>query len=103
MAVQMIGREIQEHADIGTKLFDQLELKAAQLRDGNGFFAGFFYARDQRRADVARKNGGESGAPQNVFDERGRGRFPVGPGDTDEPALQETVGKLNLAPDRDAF
>src|SRR2546421_8634177 len=48
-----IGREIQEHADAGTKLFDQLELKAAQLSDGNGFFAGFFHARDQRRANVA--------------------------------------------------
>jgi len=31
--VQMVGREIQEHADVGAKRFNQLQLKTTQLHD----------------------------------------------------------------------
>src|SRR5262245_28684611 len=103
MSVQMIGREIQKYTDVGTKLFDQFELKAAQLGDGDGFVAGLLHARNQRRADVACKKGGESGAPQNVLDEGSRRGFPIRAGNPDEASLYKTVGKLNFAPNRDAL
>ncbi len=68
MAVQMVGCEIQEHADVGAERFNQLQLKTAQLRDCDGVVAGLLHACDQGRADISRENGGKAGVLQNVFD-----------------------------------
>src|SRR5207244_3555190 len=70
MAVEMIGREVQEHADIGTKLFDQLQLKTAELRNGDGLVTGLFHVGNQGRANVARQNRGETRILQNVLNQR---------------------------------
>ena len=103
MAVQMIGREIQEHADVWLELFDKLQLKAAEFRNSDGVFIGLFDAGNQGRADVARQNRGETRVFQNVLDQRSRCRFSIRTGNPDEPPFQKAVRQLDLAPHCDAF
>src|SRR5277367_4520957 len=53
VAIEMIGSQIQEHADFGAKRIDGFELKAADFGDGHGDIDRGFDQRQQRRADVA--------------------------------------------------
>ena len=103
MAVEMIGREIQKHADVGAKRVDEFELKAAELDDGASIVFHRVDAGDERRADISRENGWNPGRLQNVFDERSRRRLSVRTGDSDQRALEEAIGQLDFAPNRDAF
>ena len=68
MTVEMIGRDVEEHADLGTKFLNDFELKTADFDDGDGGIAGFGNARDQRRADIARNNRGNARAFKDVTD-----------------------------------
>ena len=103
MPVQVVGREIQKHADVGAKCFNQLQLKTAQLRHRDGVVAGLLHSRNQGSADIPGENGGKTGAFQDVFDQGGRRRLPVRAGDPDQASLQETVRQLHLAPDGDTL
>jgi hypothetical protein len=101
--VQVVGCEIQEHADVGAKRFDQLQLKTAQLHNRDSAVAALFHARNQGSADIPGENGGKTGVLQNVFDQGRRRRFPVRAGDPDQASAKKTVRQLHLAPDGDAL
>ena len=104
VAVEMVGRHVQEHGGMGAELLDALELKARELahdrapgldRSGEG---------GQRGADVA---GGVSGDPAALEHRRRqeRGRcLAVGSGDADDriALLEQAVRELHLGPHGDA-
>ena len=46
VAVQVIGRQIEQHADVGAEGIDQLELETADFDDGDAAVGGFFDSRD---------------------------------------------------------
>src|SRR5690348_3534587 len=101
--VEMIGSQVQEHADVGTEGIDEFELEAAEFHYRPGAFRGGVGAGNQRRADVSGEQGGNSRTAQNVFDERGCGGLAVGAGDAEHLSLEETESELDFAPDVDAL
>src|SRR6202521_1321548 len=66
MPVQVVGREIQKHADVRAKCFNQLQLKAAQLHHSDGVGAGLLHSRNQGSADIPSENRGKTSAFQNM-------------------------------------
>src|ERR1700675_4532537 len=103
MAVEMVGRQIQEHAYIWTKRVDELELKAAELGHCASVVLHLVHASDERRSDVSCENRRHPGRLQNMFGEQGRRRLAVRTGDPNQSASLKPVGQLNFAPNRDAF
>ncbi len=103
VAVEMIGREIQEHANFRAKGIDGFELKAADFGDGYAGVDRGFDQGQQRRADIAADQCGDVRGLQNVRDQRGGGGFAVRAGDGHEFAAQKAPGQLDFAPHRDAF
>src|SRR6267154_1555923 len=87
VAVQMVWRKVQQNSDARTKCFDQLELKAAELRNGNRALRRLVRLRDQRSANVSREYRRETRVTQNVIDERSRRRLTLRAGDTNQTAL----------------
>ncbi len=57
---------------------------------------------DQRVADIAPDKGSESAFSENLADQGGRRGLAVGPGDSRNRRVDEFVGQLNLADNRDA-
>ena len=53
VAVEVIGRDIQHHRDLGVEGLDGLQLKAADLEHNPGVVGGGLDEADGRRADVA--------------------------------------------------
>lgn len=102
MTIEVIGSEIEKETDVGSENIDEFELEAAEFGDGDGLVRGFADDGDERRADIAGENGGKTGVAKDVLDERGGGGFSVGAGDTDEAAVEKTIGELDFAPDGDA-
>jgi len=100
--VEVIGGQVQHHADVGAKCLDGLELKTAHLRHRDRQIAGGFHARKQRRADVATHEHRNAGGLQDVADERGRRRLAVRPGDRHQPPAQKTPRQLDFAPYRNS-
>ncbi len=99
VAIEVIGGEIQEDADVRTERFDQFELEAAEFRDGNGLIGGLLDDVDERSSDIPGEQCGETGVFQNVFDERSGCGFSVGASNGNEAAMEKAVGKFDLAPD----
>ena len=99
VAIEMIGRQIQQHTDLRTETFDGFQLKAADFGDRHGLVGGSFHQREQRRADVAADERRNVRRLQYVRYERCRGGLAVRAGDCDQLAAQEAPGQLDFAPD----
>ena len=101
--VQMVRRQIQQCPDVRPELFNQLQLKAAQFRDGYRSRIQHFHFRNQRRSHIACKIGTHRPGFQDVMNQRGRRGFAVRSRDANQLALQKPVRKFNFTPDRDAL
>ena len=66
VAVEMVGSEIQQHADFRAELVNRFQLKAADFSDRHGRVGGPFHQREQRRADIAADQRGNVRCLQNV-------------------------------------
>ena len=101
--VEMIGSEIQQHADFRPECFDRLELEAADLGYRDGVSVEASTQREQRSSNVAADQRRNVGRLQNVRDERRRRGLAVRAGDRDELASQKSPRQLYFAPHRNSL
>src|SRR6267154_6583653 len=98
----MIRCEIEEHANVGAEFLNQLELKTAQLHNGDRIVGHALNAGNQRSADVASKNCRKRCRPQDMLDQRSGGSFSIRASDADKLALAKPISEFNFAPNGDA-
>ena len=100
MAIDMVGRDVEPHRDMGVEGLQQFELVGRQLQHVEAALA-------QRRqveraaADIAADLAAHAGLGEDMADQRRRRRLAVGAGDGDEPRL--VLGarqQLDVADDR---
>jgi hypothetical protein len=94
--VEVVGREVEEQADVGRKSVRIGELEGAQLDDDP--IGLLLPHRDlgERSADVAARQGAQSAGLEDLLAERGRRGLAVGTGDPDDPRGEVSVGELDL-------
>jgi hypothetical protein len=100
MAIEVVGRDVEQHPALGRKRVGVLELKARALADHRGLRRCFVDERGERSAHVAGdRHGRPSDAPRvpEQFDHR---RLAVRSGDAHERVRQQPPGELELADDR---
>jgi hypothetical protein len=100
VAVQVIGRDVQETRDARPEALDPLELEARHLRDRD--LRGDVHGGDQRHAEVPARERAPSRALEREADEARRRALPVRPGDGHDRAGEQLEGELDLAADGDA-
>ncbi len=98
VAVEVIGREIQEHANLRAEFINRFQLEAADLRDGHDRVRRPFHQRKQRRADIAAYQRGNVRRLQNVREQRGGGGLSIRASDGDQLSAQITPGQFDFAP-----
>src|ERR1700688_4046078 len=103
MAVEMVGRQIQEHAYIWTKRVGELELKAAELGHCRRVVLHLVHASDERRSNVSCKNRVHPSGLQNMSGDGTRRRFAVRTGAPNQSASDKPISQLDFAPNRDAL
>src|ERR1039457_2533859 len=96
MPVEMVGRDIQNDADIRLEAVNGFKLKTGQLQYIPLFRPRHFDHRSRRGTDVAADLTRNPGFTQDMSGQRGRGRFSVRPGDADRVTPQEPRGQLQL-------
>jgi hypothetical protein len=100
VAIEMIGREVRDHADVGSERVDTGQLEGAHLehhpivdvtgaRDIRG-------GRGQPAAHVASRHGAHARGAQQVVDQKRGGRLPIRPGNRDQCTREEPSGQLWL-------
>ncbi len=100
--VEVVLRQVEEHAHARTEALDVLELEARELGDDDRL--GVHHARHRRQGvpDVAAHGHREAGVAEDGAGELGGRRLAVGAGDADERVAEEPAGQLDLAPQRHA-
>ena len=101
MAVEVVGREVEEDRALGREGVGVLELEARALADDRRVGVDLADQRGERRADVAGDRDRLAGAAVDVAEQLDRGRLAVGPGHRDEAVRQRPPGQLQLADDVD--
>ena len=104
--VEVIGRDVEQHADAGIERRRQLDLEGRHLDDVEPI-DGRRLQRQDRRADVAAHLHVAAGRAQDVGDQRRGGRLAVGAGNGDERRVGRQLGalaaeQLDVADDLDA-
>ena len=97
MAVQMIGRDVEDQRDFGFESYHRFELKAGEFQDDRGAGRGLCHQVRDGYADVAADKRGTPGVLEDVADKRGGGGLTIGAGDADDMALQLLRGKFEFA------
>ena len=100
MAVQMIRRNVQDHADARVKLFDGFKLEAAHFGNRNAVIGHLLCKIGIRRTDVSDHENLFKIKLHDLTGKRRCRRLSVRSGNGNQFAFRETVGKFNLAPDR---
>ncbi len=106
VAVEVIGRDVEQDADGGLERRRQLDLERGHF-DDVGAVVGRRLQRQDGGADVAAHLRIPAGFRENVRDQGGRRRFAVGAGDGDERRIRRALGplareQLDVADDLDA-
>ena len=99
VAVEVVGRHVEEHGDARPELVDVLELEARQLADDPGVLRDRAVETGQRAADVAGDRDRLAGRAEDLAQELAGRRLAVRPGDPEERVRQEARAELDLAPD----
>ena len=97
VAIEMVGRDVQNHRDPGTKFNDRLQLKARYFKHGPGCRAGLIHKTDGGRADIAAHQCGEPSGGNNFAGQRGGGGLAVGSGNSDDWAGKKLRGEFDFA------
>src|SRR5262249_40397147 len=102
VTIEVVGSDLQGHADTRTEAVDVLELEAGQLAGDPGVRANAAGQVAQWPPDVAGNLDGDIPGLQHASHQLGGGRLAVGARDADDRALDQPVAELDLAPDRHA-
>ena len=102
VAVEVIGREVEQRRGLGRERGGVLELKRRGLADDRRLGRQLSDQRGGRGPDVAGHGHRQPGLAVDVGDPLGRRRLAVGPGHADELVLEQAPGELELAQDGNA-
>ena len=99
--IEMVGRDVEQHADAGSQLVDVLELEARQLAHDPRALAQLTNEARDGVADVAGHRARNSSGLEHRAGQARRGRLAVRAGDPDPRVLrsEQPEGQLDLAPD----
>ena len=101
MAVEVVGREVEEDGALGAEEGGVLELEAGGLADDRRLGVDLADQAGDRDADVARDRDRLAGAAEDVAEQLDRGRLAVGAGDGEEAVGERPPGELELTDDVD--
>ena len=98
MAVEVVGLEIEEHADMRAKRLDILELKGRELADDPGLGRDRPHQGREWSADVACHLDLPVVRAKDLPQELARRRLAVGAGDAEDGIREQACPQLDLAP-----
>ncbi len=101
MAVEVVGREVEEDGALGAEESGVLELEAGGLADDRRLGVDLADEAGDRDADVARDRDRLAGAAEDVAEQLDRGGLAVGAGDGEEAVGECPPGELELTDDVD--
>ena len=96
VAVEVVGRQVQEDRALGAEEAGVLELEAGGLGDDGRVGLDLPDQAGERDADVARHRDRLAGPAEDVAEQLDRGRLAVGAGDGEEAVGQGAPGELEL-------
>ena len=99
---EVIGREVQDQADLGREGDSVVQLVAARLADDRRVAREAVDERRDGRADVPRERDLAARRAPDLAEQLDDRRLPVRPGDRDERAVEQPPAQFELAADRDA-
>ena len=99
--VEVIGRNIHQHADIGPEIVTAVQLETAQLDHVPIVIAGGHRQRETF-ADISGQADVHAGLPQNLVGQRRRRRLAVAAGDADRSRRGISPRKLDFRNNRDS-
>ena len=102
VAVEVIGRDVEDHAYVQARALDRLELKARQLQHDPVSWGDLIDAVEHRVADVAADDDRPRAGGEDAAGERGGGGLAIGSGDSDDGARARSKEQVDLAGHRDA-
>ena len=102
VAVEVVGRDVEDDGDGGVELLSGFKLEAGDFEDGPGGVGAFVDEGDDGDADVAADEGGEAGLLEDFAEQRRGGGFAVGAGDGEDFAFEEAGGEFEFADDGQA-
>jgi hypothetical protein len=100
MAIEVIGREVEQHRDPRVERIRRLELEAADLDDVQRGGRRLRDLRGKRGAQVAARRHVEPGVAENPRGQRGRRGLALGARNGDDPASEPAACQLDLADHR---
>ncbi len=102
VAVEVVGRDVEQHGDVGLERIHIVELERAQLNHVDGMrVAGDL--KGEAVADVAGQASVDTRTAQDVIDERGGGRLAVAAGDADHLGIGVAARELDFAYNGNVF
>ena len=102
VALEVVRRDVEDHADVQARLLDRLQLEARELEHDPVLGRDLVHAVEHRVANVAADDHGATTCRQHLARERGGGCLSIGAGDADHRALAELEEEVDLARDRDS-
>ncbi len=99
VAIEVVGRDVEDDGDLRMELLGGFKLEAGDFENVPGGVGRVFNEGDDGNADVAADLRGDSGFLKNFAEERGRGGLAVGTGDGEDLSFEEAGGELELADD----
>jgi hypothetical protein len=102
VAVEVVGREVEQDGDARPKRVDVLELKARELADDPRVLGERAVQARERVADVPRDRDGGRCGPEDRTEKLARRRLPVRARHADDRIGEEPEAELDLAPDGQA-
>ena len=85
MALQMVGRDVEQHGHVADQRAHEVELEGGDFQHIDAF-GGQRRQIQHRRADIAAQPHAQAGSPDQMGDQRGSGGFAVGAGHPHHPA-----------------
>ena len=102
MAVEVIGRDVQQHSDVQARVLDRLELEARKLEHDPVVGRDLIDTIEDGVADVAADDDGPRPRRKHFARQRGRRRLAVRARDPDDRARAQAEKEFDLARDPNA-
>ena len=97
VAIEMVGRDVQNHRDPGTKFDDRFQLEARYFQHNPGRGPALIHKTDGRITDIPANQRGELSGSNNLTGQRCRGGLPVGSGNGNDGTRQKLRRKFDFA------
>ena len=101
VTVQVVGRDVHQHGDVGLEAVHVVELETAQF-DHVARVRILGHLQGQAAPDVARQANVHAGLAEDVVRQRRGRRLAIAARDADHPRVGVSPGQLDLGEDRDA-